>query len=78
MMEDSLTKEGRTLGRTRTITHLLQIIINVRLVGTLIVVFFKKSTYQQTCILLKKLVKKLCKHQLLLCDEREMGREVVR
>ena len=43
MMEDSLTKEGRTLGRTRTITHLLQIIINVRLVGTLIVVFFKKK-----------------------------------
>ena len=42
MMEDSLTKEGRTLGRTRTITHLLQIIINVRLVGTLIVVFKKK------------------------------------
>ena len=39
MMEDSLTKEGRTLGRTRTITHLLQIIINVRLVGTLIAVF---------------------------------------
>ena len=31
MMEDSLTKEGRTLGRNRTMTHLLQIIINVRL-----------------------------------------------
>ena len=84
MMEDSLTKEGRTLGRTRTITHLLQIIINVRLQSKyqpnvhFILLKRKKSTYQQTYILLKKLVKKLCKHQLLLCDEREMGRKVVR
>ena len=31
MMEDSPSKVGRTLGRTRTMTHSLQIIINVRL-----------------------------------------------
>ena len=83
MMEDSLTKEGRTLGRTRTMTHSLQIIINVRLQSKYqpnvhFIILKKKSTYQQTYILLKKLVKKLCKHQSLLCDERQMGRKVVR
>ena len=66
MMEDSLTKEGRTLGRTRTMTYLLQIIINVRLQSkyqpnVFILLKGKKGTYQQTYILLKRLVKKLCK-----------------
>ena len=44
MMEDSLTKEGRTLGRNRTMTHLLQIIINVRL----------QSKYQPNVFILLK------------------------